>query len=584
MIFDLATTVSGQTVTQHNERKAFNDFLIQGHATAWRRDGVDTTGSNRMKLTRLDIKPICLALITAGVLSACGGGGGGDSVAPSTGTGSTDTGGTGTGGTGTGGTGTGGTGTGGTGTGGTGTGGTGTGGTGTGGTGTGGTGTGGTGTGGTGTDGATSTTMSCPEGAGVQCSGSTVLARENGIILTNSGVQTYGVSTNDLANPIVVKTSASGLALPTSDVANGVAEARVSKNPTTGEVASRALILRNFGLTWDSVKDRPVILETFSPTAGTTRLDAAGRIVFGALPSPSDLSYYDFGTKGALGTQENYANNRYFPRSAPSRCAPEVPPANCATTEIVRPPSLSTGDWRGGGVRPDSTSFVRVHEDGDVHAGNGPNDANGNPTILEGGNGIGVPFPGSKGYRSFDNFGFQYTNLGAWLTQDTVWIEEWAKRGNEHNKNRRGLIAYGEVTNPGVVPTTGTATYSGFTYGYYAANRTVDPSVFRGNATVTVNFATRAVTITVQNAITDDSAGAAVPVNFTTVTTMGAAGSNLTNFLSGAVSSGALSGQLGGRYFGPLAGNAPIEIGGTFQMSNAGTGQTVIGGFMGRKQ
>ncbi|KRB79115.1 hypothetical protein [Noviherbaspirillum sp. Root189] len=407
-----------------------------------------------------------------------------------------------------------------------------------------------------------------------------MLARENGIILTNSGVQAYGTSTSDLANPIVIKTGAFGFALPTSEAANGVAEVRVAKDPTTGKISSRALILRNLGLTWDSVKDRPPILETFNPTAGITRLDEAGRIVVsGALPSPSDLSYYDFGTKGPLGTQANYANNRYFPRSAPSRCAPEVPPANCATTETVEPTRTPTGDWRSGGIRPDSTSFIRVHEDGDVHAGNGPNG-----TILEGGNGIGVPFPGSKGYRSFDNLSFQYTNLSTWLTQDTVWIEEWAKRGNEHNKNRRGVITYGDVTNPASVPTTGTASYAGFAYGYYAGNRTVDPSVFRGNATMTVNFATRAVTITVQNATTEDSAGAPVPVNFTTTTTMGAAGSNLTNFLSGAVSSGALSGQLGGRYFGPLAGNAPIEIGGTFQMSNAGSGQTVIGGFMGRKQ
>jgi len=421
--------------------------------------------------------------------------------------------------------------------------------------------------------------MSCPEGAGVQCSGSTVLARENGIILTNSGVQAYGTSTSDLATPIVVKTGAFGFALPASEVANGVAEARVAKDPVTGKISSRALILRNLGLTWDSVNDRPPILETFTPTAGITRLDEAGRIVVsGALPSPSDLNYYDFGTKGPLGTQANYANNRYFPRSAASRCAPDVAPANCATTETVEPTGNVTGDWRTGGIRPDATSYVRVHEDGDVHAGDGPNG-----TILEGGDGHGVPFPGSKGYRSFDNQSFQYTNLATWLTQDTVSIEEWAKRGNEHNKNRRGVITYGEVTNPASVPTTGTASYSGFVYGYYAANRTADPSVFRGNATVTVNFATRTATITVQNAVTEDASATAVPINFTTSTTMGAAGSNLTNFLSGPVSSGGLSGQLGGRYFGPLAGNAPIEIGGTFQMSST-TGQTVIGGFMGRKQ
>jgi hypothetical protein len=418
--------------------------------------------------------------------------------------------------------------------------------------------------------------MTCPDGVNFQCSGTNVLRTENGITLTNSGVQAYGISTSDLANPIVIKTSASGFA-PAS---GGLAEARVAKD-ANGVTSSPILVLSNLGLSWDGKSDRPPIIETFSQTQGRTSLTATGAVTSSPLPPPTDLSYFNFGTLGPAGTQANYANNRYFPRSTPSRCGADVNP--CPTTETSGP-TRSTGDWRNGGATPDSLSVVRVHEDGDVHAGYGPNDANGNPTILEGGNGASVPFPGSKGYRGFDNWALQYSNLGAWVTQDTVLIEEWSHLGNEHNKNRRGLIAYGAVTNPATVPTTGTANYSGFAYGWYAPNRAADPSVFRGTATVTVNFATRQVTVSVQNATTYDSAGAPVPVNFTSTTTMGAAGSDLTNYMTGTAASGALTGGVSGRYFGPVAAGGPAEIAGTFQMSNATGGQTVIGGFMGRKQ
>ncbi|WP_158597855.1 hypothetical protein [Noviherbaspirillum saxi] len=420
--------------------------------------------------------------------------------------------------------------------------------------------------------------MSCPDGANFQCSGTNVLSTNNGITVTNSGVQVHGISTSDLANPILVKTTASGFA-PAS---GGFAEARIAKDANSN-MSTPIIVLSNLGLTWDGKVDRPPIIETFSISQGRTVLTATGAMTSTTLPPPSDLNYYNFGRLGPAATQANYANNRYFPRTGnPSRCGPDVNP--CPATETSGP-RVEAGNWRSGGTTPDSLTAIRVHEDGDIHAGNGPNDANGNPTILEGGSGIGVPFPGSKGYRGFDNWGLQYSNLGAWITQDTVVIAEWAPQlGNEHNKNRRGMIAYGAVTNPTLVPTSGTVTYTGFSYGMYAPNRASDPSVFRGASTVTVNFATRQVTISVQNAVTDDSAGTAVPVNFTSTTTMGAAGSSLANHMTGTASVGGLSGGVGGRYFGPVAGGGPAEVGGTFQLSNAGTGQFAIGGFLGRKQ
>ncbi|HEY8605750.1 MAG TPA: hypothetical protein VIM12_01390 [Noviherbaspirillum sp.] len=422
--------------------------------------------------------------------------------------------------------------------------------------------------------------MSCPDGAGFQCSGSSLIRQENGIALTSSGVQAYGRSTSDLASPIADATAAFGFA-PAS---GGLAEIRVAKNATSA-VTQVALLLSNLGLSWDGDNDRPLIIETFNPTAGRTTLTSTGALQSATLPPETDLAFFDYASRRVNGTQANYANNRYFPRTNPSRCPAGTPPGTCATTETtgLQP---SPGDWRTGGTTPDIVSAIRVHGDGDVHAGNGPATSSGTPTYITGGTGPGVPFPGSKGYRGMDNWGLQYANLGAWVTQDTVLIEEWAALGNEHNKNRRGMVAYGQVTEPAAVPSTGTASYTGIAYGWYAPNATVDPTPFRGAATVTVDFATRQATIAVQNAVTYDAAGAAVPVNFSTVAGFGANGSNVANYMTGTLTAGSLSGGIGGRLFGPVAGGGagtgPAEAAGTFTLS--GGGVTAIGGFLARKQ
>lgn len=500
-----------------------------------------------MKTFGLNLKPLCLALLAAGFLSACGGGGGSDSAAPSPGT--TTPGGTTPGGTTPGGTTPGGTTPGGT--------------------------TPDTGTPSTAVPPVSSTAsmvMSCPGGATVQCSGDSIIRTDNDITLTSSGVQAYGQSTSDLANPIVVRTGASGFA-PAS---GGHAEIRISKVDASATPSAPIVILRNLGLSWDNRVDRPPIVETFNTTQGRTILAADGTVSSAALPAPTDLNYYNFATLGPAATQANYANNRYFPRADPSRCGPGV--TSCPTVETTGP-RLTPGEWRTGNTAaPDNLYATRLHEDGDIHSGNATPGST--PAWLDGGNGIGIPFPGSKGYRGFDNWSLRYANLGAWVTQDTVIIEEWARAGNEHNKNRRGVVAYGAVTDPAAVPSTGTFTYTGFSYGWYSPNSSADPSVFRGTATITVNFATRQVTVEVQNTNTNEENSVAVPVAFRTTVNMGAANTNVANYLTGTVTAGNLSGGVGGRYFGPVANGAPAEMGGTFRMTNPATGQMVVGGFM----
>ncbi|MBL8344626.1 MAG: tandem-95 repeat protein [Rubrivivax sp.] len=416
-------------------------------------------------------------------------------------------------------------------------------------------------------------TMSCADGSGWQCSGETVLRSDNGVALTRSGVQVYGRSTSDLgaSNPNI--SNATGLQI----VTGGTAEIRVRKDANAAP-NSVAVLLSNLSILWNGAADRPQVIETFNPTAGRVFLNGSGALTFGALPPPSDLSYYDFATRGTGATRANYATNRYFPRADPPRCDPGW----CATAETTGP-QYGTGTWRGGGTDADMLAASRYHEDGDIHAGNGLPDANGNPTWLPGGNGFGVPVPGSKGYRTLNLWNYRYANVASWFTQDTVNIAEWGGVF-EHNKNRRGFVAFGDTTDPALVPTSGGASYAGVVHGQYSANGSSDPVPFIGTATVSVNFATRSVTVSIQNTVRNDGSGAALPLAMTATTVLGTGGN--ANHLTGAAASGSLSGGLGARLFGPIAtggsGSGPAELGGAYSLSN-GTA-AVVAGFIARKQ
>ncbi|HEV2612690.1 MAG TPA: DUF4214 domain-containing protein [Noviherbaspirillum sp.] len=417
-------------------------------------------------------------------------------------------------------------------------------------------------------------TMACVDGAAYQCSGDSIHRIDYGVGLMRSGVQVYGRSTSDLATPIADRTRATGLA-PAS---GGVAEIRVAKD-AGGRLSSAALILRNFGLFWDGRTERPLTIETFNPTRGRTVLGADGALAAVALPPSSDLSFFDGSVRGAAGTQANYANNRYFPRSEPLRCAT----AGCPAAETAGLQFIA-GDWRptgtsAGGTVPDNNYGSRLHGDGDMHAGDN----------VPGGTGPGVPFPGSKGYRVLSNRGLQYANMATWFSQDTVQIAEWTGGSGveEHNKNRRGAIAFGAVSDPAAVPATGAARYSGFVHGWYAPNATDDPAPFQGNAVLTPNFATRQVTVEVHGVRNDDT-GAALPISFNTTIAMGAAGTSMANYMTGTVTTGLLNGGLSARYFGPAvasgASAGPAEAAGALQLFDADTGATVVGGFIARKE
>lgn len=418
--------------------------------------------------------------------------------------------------------------------------------------------------------------MVCVDGADTQCSGDAVIRTDHGIALSRSGVQAYGRSTSDLLTPNPNTSNASGLAL----ASGGTAEIRVRKNGD-GVPSNAALLLASFGLSWNGATERPTIIELFDPTAGRVTLDAAGALVHGPLPPSADLGFYDYATLGAGATQASYANNRYFPRADPPRCAPG---GFCAPVET---PGLAyhAGNWRSGGIVPDALGGTRYHEDGDIHAGNGLPDASGKPTWLPGGTGFGVPMPGSKGYRNLRHWSYRHGNVTAWVTQDTVNIADWGAL-NEHNTNRRGFVAYGETTAPADVPATGVAVYSGYVYGVITTVASDAPVPFQGTALISVDFATRIATVTLANTVRDSDGVTPVPAALTGTMTLGSGES--ANHLGGVLTFGSLTGGLGARLFGPVAaggsGSGPAEIGGVVAVSGGAGGATVLSGFIARRQ
>ncbi len=426
-------------------------------------------------------------------------------------------------------------------------------------------------------------TMSCPDGANYLCSGNSIVRTENGVALTNSGVQVLGRSTSDLLTPNPTRTGAYGLAASSA----GMAEVRLAKD-STGAVSTIAMLLKDLGLMWDGKTERPQIIEAFQKTQGRVQLGSSGALVFSALPPSTDLTFYNFATAGVTATQGNYANNAYFPRTGnPSRCDASVSPCPTVESDGIH---FTPGHWLDSdGKNPDVASATRLHEDGDVHAGNGTPNADGTATTLPGSSGFGVPYPGAKGYRQIFNWGLHYVNLATWITQDTVQMADWGATSDEHNKNRRGLITFGQVSDTASVPQTGTATYSGIVYGWSgSSSATVDPTVFRGTATITVDFATRRVNVSFSNSVTYDATAAHVATPSYVAAAMGGSGTNVASYFTGSANAGAFTGGLSGRFFGPAvstgtSGVGPEEIGGAFTLRNTSTGATMLGGFVARK-
>ena len=88
------------------------------------------------------------------------------------------------------------------------------------------------------------------------------------------------------------------------------------------------------------------------------QLDTNGLAVLQPLPAATDLSFFDFGRRGANGTQTNYANNVYFPRTEAVRCPSNHPGCPSVETQGLR---AQLGDWRSGGSTTLRVSLAASH-------------------------------------------------------------------------------------------------------------------------------------------------------------------------------------------------------------------------------
>lgn len=416
--------------------------------------------------------------------------------------------------------------------------------------------------------------MSCPAN-GMECTGERILHTDHGIAVTESGVQVYAMSTNDLLTPNPAPTLAHGLRPATG----GIADVRISK-AADGRLASVTLLLSKLGLSWDGKTERPLIIETFAPQQGRVQLDSNGLATLGALPPASDLTFFDFAQKGVGATQAHYANNIYFPRSEPVRCPSDNP--GCPTRETTGL-TAQLGDWRSGGYIPDNAWANRLHAEGATQAGFGI-DANAQMVLLPGSNGPGVPYPGFKGYRDYHHWAYAHANLGAWITHDAVHINEWGGV-NEHNKMRRGLVAFGAVTAPALIPSTGIARYRGRLQGWFSYVQNEDSYPIYGEVEAEVDFAKRTVVLTFSNTRIDEGTLDPLPLVLTATTTINNA--QLASYFSGSASNHVFDGGIGARFFGPVvpdgSGTGPAEMGGIFQLQSPNEGPVAIGGFLLRK-
>jgi hypothetical protein len=418
----------------------------------------------------------------------------------------------------------------------------------------GGTNSGGTNSGGTNSGGTTHQQSPCPTGVSA-CSGDALGVSVGTIQLTKNGLQTMGFSTSDLLPNNSNTAEAFGL-LPTNE---GFAELRVLHD-ADANISAVDLLLSQLKLFWDGRTERPRVIENFGLKRGRVQLAEQGMSTLLAL-SPQVDPFWDNNTSTFAGTKEHYANNYYFERPAPTCDSSDTACVTAANNGL----RLLAGNWRNGGLKPSQISATRLHEDG---ATQGPDQ---------------MPFAGFKGYRDLWNWNYRYAHVAGWVTKDTINIQEWGG-GREHNKERRGAIAFGQLTDPASLPSSGTATYQGYARGWYSPDGQTHVYPVAADVEVTVDFSAKQATLRLLNVRIDEVLPASqepsskLTVGSTNVLPFGTPG----NTAIGGIVHGDAAGYAGLRFFGPLDGTAPPELAGSFSIRGL-SGITAIGGFIARR-
>ena len=132
-----------------------------------------------------------------------------------------------------------------------------------------------------------------------------------------------------------------------------------------------------------------------------------------------------------------------------------------------------------------------------------------------------------------------------------------------------GTFAFGNLTPATSVPTTGSATFNGFTIGMGGAVDGSTQYALKGNAQVIANFATQSVTANLTNFVTSSyTTSVKTPIPDLTGTSAISG-----NAYTGPISGGALAGTINGNFYGSTA----QETAGVWQAS--GGGNAWIGSF-----
>jgi len=382
--------------------------------------------------------------------------------------------------------------------------------------------------------GATSTST-CATGVSA-CSGDAETGRIGALRLTASGVQTIAASTNDLLATPRQRGLDAQIAYGLAPLDQGLAGVRVVR-ASDGAVTAVNLRLSGLGLSWDGTRERPTIIETFGLPRGRVQASTGGMASLAALPAANDTTFWNNNPATGAGTQANYANNIYFARELSTAHCTEGDAA--CVTAAQNGLRLRRGDWRSGGIVPDQVQASRLHEDGATQA----------PEA--------IPFAGFKGYRDLWNWNYRHAHLAGWITQDTVSISEWGG-DDEHNKSRRGVIAYGEPTPAASLPNGGTVRYAGLAHGWYSPNGAIEPYPIAADVEISVDFAAHTARVRLFNLRIDEDQNPSPQLIAESSNTVPVATG--TNRLGGPVTHGDASGHLGARFYGPVSNGAPPEI------------------------
>jgi hypothetical protein len=163
------------------------------------------------------------------------------------------------------------------------------------------------------------------------------------------------------------------------------------------------------------------------------------------------------------------------------------------------------------------------------------------------------------------NLGWEYQSFGTWTT------------GAGTGSGKVGNLSIGSLTTGSAIPTSGTATYTGYAGGRYTDSSARD-YFFSSDFTAAANYATRTLTVSTSNSTTTRdllATAANNDINLSGTMTYAAA----TNSLSGTFSTadGRLNGTMKGQFYGPAA----QELGGSFSAASGTEG--ILGAFGAKK-